>query len=207
MGEGGGRSRDGEHGGGGRDRAVAEPGVRGDVYETRFGPTGRDLYQIPLGLFAIAAGVYIARTNAGLGVFIAGLCGLLLLWKASTLIRRRTALRVDAEGITLGMAPPWPAAYTATVPWGDITGVVLWTQDLGRGKVRHIGLSRVDGAPDLIGSTGGPLADAPAAEIPAGVPRNVAADSRPVAGWRLDAEALRAAVAAHGRGVAVRELG
>ncbi|MFD3735474.1 hypothetical protein [Streptomyces sp. NPDC058632] len=123
----------------------------------------------------------------GLPLFGAG--GLFMAYVAFS---GKVAFRVDGTGVLLGGSPARYRATTAHVPWGDITGVVLWRQAAGRSSVPYVGVTRREGAPALSGD--GPGARA-ALERLVPVPAEVATASRAVTGWRLDRDRLIAAVA------------
>jgi hypothetical protein len=126
----------------------------------------------------------------------------------SQLVSRRVALRVDSDGITLGMSPPWPGRNRAFVPWSDITRIVLWRQTTGASSVGYIGVERPEGCSPLPGSARGPLLKKLIDEfISVHVPVQVAYDSRQISGWRLDHERLAAAVARFAPDVEIIDVG
>lgn len=66
---------------------------------------------------------------------------------------RKVALRVDADGITLGGNPLRYKATTRVVPWHEVEGVFLWRREPG--NVRYLGVERAADAPPLTpGGTG-----------------------------------------------------
>lgn len=135
-----------------------------------------------------------------LGLPLFGGGGLFLAFAASS---RKVALRVDETGVLLGGSPARYAATTDHVPWGDITGVVLWRQAVSGASLSHVGVSRREGAPPLRG--GGPRARA-AVRFLVPVPVEVALASRGVNGWRLDKDRLVTAVAHFAPDIAVHDL-
>ncbi|WP_309062726.1 hypothetical protein [Streptomyces sp.] len=138
----------------------------------------------------------IARV-LGLPLFGAG--GLFMVYTA---LSRKVALRVDETGVFLGGNPARYGATSAHVPWGDITGFVLWRQAAGGTSLPYVGVTRREGAPALPGD--GPKARAVLRRL-VPVPADVAVASRAVTGWRLDKDRLVAAVAHFAPGIPVRD--
>ncbi|GAB3168664.1 hypothetical protein [Streptomyces incanus] len=124
-----------------------------------------------------------------LGLPLFGVGGLFMAYMAMS---GKVAFRVDETGVLLGGNPARYGATTAHVPWGDITGVVLWRQTAGGAHVPYVGVTRREDAPALPG-------DSPKARAVLGrlvpVPAGVVMTSRPVTGWRLDRDRLVATVA------------
>lgn len=141
-----------------------------------------------------------------MGGFVAAFFSLGLVMPVIHLASRRVALRVGAEGVSLTLSPPWSERHTAVVPWSDIERIVLWRQPAGRTSIRYIGLERRPGAPSLPGSASGRLSGVVRWVVPETVPTQVAADSRPITGWRLDRRRLEAAVAAFAPHVPIVDL-
>ncbi|MFF0106325.1 hypothetical protein [Streptomyces hirsutus] len=83
-----------------------------------------------------------------LGLPLFGVGGLLMAYVA---LSGKVAFRVDGTGVLLGGSPARYRATTAHVPWGDITGVVLWRRAAGRSSVPWVGVTRREGAPALSG--------------------------------------------------------
>ncbi|GGV06218.1 hypothetical protein GCM10010495_17900 [Kitasatospora herbaricolor] len=169
-----------------------------DVYETHFGWTGRSTRKAVTnavgaltGLVAIAIGVLV-RGAAGLVLVTLGVLALLtagasLAVTAAAVRGRRTALRVDREGILLGGHPLRYEGTSALVPWGDIVGVELWVRRTG--AMSYVGLHRIEGAPDLPATTTNPKT-LQAAERAAGRPIALVTASRPIHLWELDVRQL-----------------
>ncbi|MBF6176026.1 hypothetical protein [Nocardia blacklockiae] len=106
----------------------------------------------------------------------------------ATMTSSRVALRIDDHGITLGGNPLWRYdATTVTVPWAQITGVVLSTPQLRSGRApSHIKILHHRPLPS-------------SATVPVG-PEAVWEESvsiRPVTGWRLDRAAIATVLAWH----------
>jgi hypothetical protein len=176
---------------------LVPPAVDERAYQVRFGLTRQDLVLLPFMLVAAAVGLFaMVEGRPWLGsvatAFGGGYVGLRLM----QLVSRRAALRVDANGLTLGMTPPWPATKTALIPWSDLTRIMLWRQQAGPNSIHYIGVQRPEGTPPLPGSVRNPTLRALIPVfVPAHVPVQVACDSRQINGWRLDQKRLAAAVA------------
>ena len=68
---------------------------------------------------------------------------------------RRVALRVDANGITLGGSPGRYRSATRLIAWADIREVVLWCQPMPYGRsMRYVAVARRKGAAPLAGRRG-----------------------------------------------------
>lgn len=179
------------------------------TYVVRFGWTPRDLIMVPACLLFIVVGTWMAVDRQWIGVACALLGAAYLAILVTTGLIRRVALAVTAEGVTLGMLPPWPADRSASVPWSDIDAVVLWRQRVWRfmlwpQSIYWIGLERRAAAPPLSGSARNPtLRRIGKAVVPEHVSEDLMVDSRQIAFWRLDKERLRAAVDHFGGGVPV----
>jgi hypothetical protein len=116
---------------------------------------------------------------------------------------RRVALRVDADGITLGGSPGRYRSTTRLIPWADIREVVLWRQPMPYGRsIRYVAVARRHGAPPLAGRRG-----QRAGQVTARTLTPVSGDtllaSRAANLWRLDADRMSAAVAHFAPGVRV----
>jgi hypothetical protein len=170
--------------------------VSDDRYVARFGPTRRDLLLVPASLIFVGVGVAMARDGETvIGVLGALLGGSYLLLWAIVSLSRRVAFAVDERGITMGHNQPWKSG-AAFAPWADVHGIVLWRQSAGRTSMLYVGVLRRPDAPPLPGSARSELLrDINAAFVPANLPRDLVADSRPVSFWQLDKERLAAALA------------
>jgi hypothetical protein len=121
-------------------------------------------------------------------------------------LSRRVALAVTSEGITLGLAPPWPASRSAFVLWSDIQALVLWRQAAGHTNVRYIGILRRADAPPLPGSASSrTLRRINKTLVPAHLSEALVADSHPVSSWRLNKTRLTTAVNQFGPDVPVMD--
>jgi len=176
-----------------------------DVYETRYGWTGRASRRVvtnaasaAVGALAVAVGTVKGGT-AGLVIAVLGALAILVGGGSAALSvaavrKRQIALRVDADGILLGGYPLGYARTTALVPWSDIVGVELWVQRAG--SMAFVGLHRTEGAPPLPTATPTP-AVARASERPAGMCVELLNASRPVHLWQLDTQRLLNTIARH----------
>jgi hypothetical protein len=183
-------------------------------YESRYGFTFIPLVATPILLGVAGAGIFtivkVLRTQAlplwGAVAFVAGfgLMSAVIGWMALAWVvaafTHRVALRVDADGVTLGRVP-FPPSRQVTVPLRDVEAVVVfWRAGNGR-RVLLVGLRLCPGA-----------------ERPPGVPTpgtfrhllyrvNTGLNPypvdvyRPVNGWRLDGLRLQDALDSYGGGV------
>ncbi|GAA5115016.1 hypothetical protein [Haloechinothrix salitolerans] len=165
-------------------------------YEERYGPNPRSV--IFLLVSAVFVGVFlwpgpdipILVRVLGLALFGGGSVIMLLL-----MFSRKTALRVDSSGITLGGSPPRYRATTAFVPWRDVVAVVLWRQRMAPGaRMDYVGVQRKKGLPPLPGPGTGRLGQRTASVIIPHIPGEVTVASRPVNGWSLDPASLESSV-------------
>ncbi|KOV67485.1 hypothetical protein [Streptomyces sp. MMG1121] len=170
-------------------------------YQARYGWDRRTVRVVALSAVFTAVlllpGIPLYARILGLPLFGGG--GLFMVYVAMS---RKVAFRVDETGVLLGGSPARYEATTVHVPWGDITGFVLWYQAAGKATVPYVGVTRREGAPALPG--GGPKARA-ALEFLVPVSADVAIASRAVTGWRLDKESLFTAAAHFAPDVPVRE--
>ncbi|MEV5986856.1 hypothetical protein AB0L85_17820 [Streptomyces sp. NPDC052051] len=171
------------------------------VYEARYGWDRKTRWVVAVSAFftvvLLLPGVPLFLRVLGLALFGGG--GALM---AYTAMSHKVAFRVDGTGVLLGGNAARYRATTVHVPWGDITGFVLWRQSTGVATLPCVGLIRREGAPALPGD--GPKARAVVRRL-VSVPEDVAFTSRTVSGWRLDKERLVAAVAHFAPGIPVRE--
>ncbi|MGY0070607.1 hypothetical protein ACWZEH_28280 [Streptomyces sp. QTS137] len=171
------------------------------VYRARYGwdlrATGVVAVCAVFTALLLFSGIPLYVRVPGLPLF--GVGGLFITYVA---LSGKVAFRVDETGVLLGGSPARYRATTAHVPWGDITGVVLWRQTAGRSSVPCVGVTRREGAPALSGD--GPGARAVLEHL-VPVLADVATASRAVTGWRLDRDRLRAAVAHFAPGLPVHD--
>ncbi len=170
--------------------------VHDPTYVARFGWTPRDLLLLPFSaLFVIGGGMMLVDGSPVVGALLVLLGAGYILLSLTAWLSRRVALAVTPEGITLGMAPPWPASRSAFVPWSDIEAVVLWRQAVRHTSIRYVGILRRADAPPLPGSASSPtLRRINKALVPAHLSEALVADSRPVSSWRLNKTRLTTAV-------------
>ncbi|WP_367044560.1 hypothetical protein [Streptomyces sp. Je 1-332] len=116
--------------------------------------------------------------------------------------KKLVAFRVDSEGVLLGGAPAQYKKQTAFAPWEDIESVVLWYQKTAGQGINHIGLRRRPGAPRLAGPNS-KMTPQSAERVAPHVEYDLLLASRPITFWRVDPEALHAAVTAFAPNVPV----
>ncbi|MFE7748550.1 hypothetical protein [Streptomyces sp. NPDC057428] len=175
------------------------------VYEARYGVDRRSLGVLAgsalFTVFLALADFTLVQRVLGLVLFGGG--GVFF---AFTTVSRKVAFRVDGTGVLLGGSPARYQATTAHVPWEDITAVVLWRQHSAAG-IPWVGVARRPEAGPLPGPGQGRAARATMRALAPEVPADVALASRAVSGWRLDRDALSAAVAHFAPGVQVVDAG
>ncbi|WP_280379522.1 hypothetical protein [Nocardia wallacei] len=160
------------------------------VYEVRFGFTPKGTLLLVLSAACMVAAIAATETPALPRVALFTLAALATVTLMAAMTSPLVAFRVDAEGITLGGNPVWRyQASTVTVPWSEITGIVLYTPRLRPGRApTHIKLLHDrNPAPD-------PEATAPAAPEAGRVEW---VTSRPVRGCRFDRARFATALAWH----------
>jgi len=163
-------------------------------YEARYGWNARSARTIGFSAFLVVVAIFAPMSLAIrvlIFVFFGGGCALLL----GIVCSRRVALRVDAQGITLGGVPPRYRQKTVVVPWADIEKVVLWKQAVLAGQsMPYVGLVRRPDAPALAGPAGQQVARGVAGAFHVPVSAETLSASRGVNGWRLDKPRFVAAV-------------
>ncbi|WP_280258118.1 hypothetical protein [Nocardia wallacei] len=164
----------------------------GPVYEVRFGVT-------PSGMLAVVGGV----TAAVVTILCEGVPYRPLVFACAALVAgtfpaimlsRKVALRVDSDGVTLGGRAFWRHhATTVTVPWPEITGIVVYHQWLPHGaRLSYLGIQR---HPDHSGPPSRPQAEE--AQDPGLGDVGTIDIARPITGWRLDRDQLTTVVHHH----------
>ncbi|MFT2016931.1 hypothetical protein ACMA1D_13940 [Streptomyces sp. 796.1] len=116
--------------------------------------------------------------------------------------KKLVAFRVDGEGVLLGGAPARYERQLASVPWSDITAIVVWHQRTAGNGINHIGVQRNPGAPALPGMNSH-LSRVQAKSVAPHVDYELFLASRPINFWRLDPQRLQTAVDAFAPGVPV----
>lgn len=178
------------------------------AYEVRI---GRDWSSLKLLVGALVmAGVGVLIPDLWVSVVWIGVLLLFAVVFAVRMLRRPLALRVDAEGVTLGSVQAFGSAkVTARESWDDLAAVVLFYRSSGAlPKVRCIGLMRLDDQSDAAPDTrsdGRPdgQPDATFAHVPADVVQR----SLMITGWRLDRRRLADVIEAHAPDVDLLDLG
>jgi len=165
------------------------------AYEARFGWNPRSGFVIICGALFVAIGIFIPMSTALRVVDFAFFGGGAILM-LGVVCSRQLALRVDAQGVTLGGMPPRHRSKTTFVPWADVEKVVLWEQTLppyGQ-HMPWIGLVRRPGAPALAAARGQRFARGVTTALALPVSPETLSTSRGVNGWRLDKQRLAAAI-------------
>jgi hypothetical protein len=141
-------------------------------------------------LLAFCALVLIAPAPLWARIFVIGACGTGLVILLAAGLSRKTALRVDASGVTLCQSPFFRSAV-AFYPWADVRRIVLWRYQ----RLDFIGVQRREGAPEPTGPFTGPASRAAARKTAAGVDPQVAMTGVAANSWVLDRKRLVEAVA------------
>lgn len=163
--------------------------VSGTMYLAKYGWTPKSALVVIVCAAFAAIGFFMWTDNlmiAGLTIVFFGGGGLVY---AVGLMRGKLALRIDAEGITVGRSPLVRQLPGRTVPWSDVVSVVLFAQKTSNTTMIYLGVQRREGLAPLPGSPGAVAMKMSKALLP-GIPADVLATSVPVNGWRLDEERL-----------------
>jgi hypothetical protein len=116
-----------------------------------------------------------------------GVGGLLILTLCFT---RKTALRIDASGMTMSKSPLNPRS-TRFYPWEDVEKIFIWQYN----QLKIVGVQRREGAVPLGHRPIGKTSQAALAITAPGVPLEVAATGVVANAWVLDRQRLSGAVA------------
>lgn len=166
-----------------------------DWYEEQYGPTPRNMAILLASAVFVAALLWVPDLPPlmqvpGLVLFGGGGVTMLLI-----MLSRKTALRVDSSGITLGGYPLRYRATTAVVGWHDVVAIVVWRQHVPFGaRMDYVGVQRKDGLPPLPGPGTGKFIQRATSVLVPHILADVAVASRPVNGWSLDQAALESSV-------------
>jgi hypothetical protein len=170
---------------------MADDALTYEEYQGFGGRTGSGL--VLCAVFVIFASVEqlpVGLRIAFLVVF--GGTGALLIAHA---VSHRIALRVDAEGVTMGGTPLRYRSTTKLVPWSDIERIVVWQRRMPRGgPLLYVGLAGGPNAPRPEGPAARAAARANALAAPT-VPGGTYLAIRAVTGWHLGPARLAAATA------------
>ena len=158
------------------------------VYEARF--RGPKTVRLVIILLAFSAVMLIAPAPLWARIFVIGACGIGLVILLAAGLSRKTALRVDASGVTLCQSPFFRSA-AAFYPWADVRRIVLWQYQ----RLDFIGVQRREGAPEPTGRFTGPASRAAVRKTAAGVDPDVALTGAAANSWALDRKRLVGAVA------------
>ena len=170
------------------------------VYEARF--RGPKTVRIVVILLAFCAIMLIAPAPLWARIFVIGACGIGLVILLAAGLSRKTALRVDASGVTLCQSPFFRSAV-AFYPWADVQRIVLWQYQ----RLDYIGVQRRKGAPEPTGPFTGPASRAAVRKTAAGVEPDVALTGAAANSWVLDRKRLAEAVAHFAPAVEVADSG
>jgi len=158
------------------------------VYEARF--RGPKTVRLVIILLAFSAVMLIAPAPLWARIFVIGACGIGLVILLAAGLSRKTALRVDASGVTLCQSPFFRSA-SAFYPWADVRRIVLWQYQ----RLDFIGVERRQGAPEPTGPFTGPASRAAAGKTAPGVDPQAAMTGVAANSWVLDRKRLVEAVA------------
>lgn len=159
------------------------------VYLAKYGWTPKSVLLVIVSAAFTVACFFMWAANpliAGLGIALFGLGGVAYV---VGLLRGKLALRVDAEGITVGRSPLVRELPGRTVPWADVVSVVLFIQKASSTTVTYVGVQRREGFDHLPGSPGATALKMSKRLLPS-IPVDVLATCVAVNGWRLDEESL-----------------
>ena len=158
------------------------------VYEARF--RGRNTGRMVIILLVFCAVVIVLPAALWARIFVLAACGLGLVILLSAGLSRRTALRVDATGVTLCQSPFFRSAVNF-YPWADVRRIVLWRYQ----RLEFLGVERREGAPEPKGAFTGSASRAAAGKTAPGVDPDVAVTGVAANSWALDRQRLVEAVA------------
>ena len=178
---------------------MTEPGV----YEARYGWNSRSARMLITAVVFVTIALTVPMSltaRLAIGIMF-GIAGLVF---AATILGRRLAFRVDAQGITLGGAPLPVVLHDTVIPWTEVRAVVLWRQRLPYARsMPFIGIDRRDDAPPLLDRRAQRATGLTARTLAPGIGTRLLSTSRAVNLWRLDESGLATAVALFGPGVPV----
>ena len=164
------------------------PAGESPVYEAKYGLNRQSARLITICL-AFCALMVVLPASLWARIFVVGLAGLGVLIVAAASLTRRTALRVDAAGVSLRQSPLQPGS-AAFYPWEDIEKLLIWQYQ----RLVYVGVQRREGAAPLP-RRAGPTARAALAATSPGIPQETAATAVAANGWVLDPQRLADAVA------------
>ncbi|MCX4989928.1 MULTISPECIES: hypothetical protein [unclassified Streptomyces] len=192
-----------------------------DAYVVRFGWTVKNALLVMFCTGVAGLVLYLGDLTLPIVLCVAFfvLCGVGL---TAMSLSRKVALRIDAEGVTLGGSPL--VRYEAGivfVPWDEIVALVRWEQNIRPGgwkvpgqlslriKAPYLGIKRRRGlAPMPDSEKPWSTVNEIAAQVTAQqAPTGIAFTSRPVNAWRLKERELVAALEQYGPpGVELKDL-
>ena len=128
------------------------------IYEERYRWTRPSATALALCSALVLLAIAVSQIPLLLRVLLVAFCGWGAFLSAFVPASRKTALRVDASGVTLGGNPLRYKKSTRTVPWDEVQRVFLWRRRPG---VRYLSVERPAGAA-LLSPGGTGKADRPA---------------------------------------------
>jgi hypothetical protein len=173
------------------------------VYVARYGWNRRSGFLIVGALVFVLVGL-TAPMSLALRVITVAFFGAGALVFTASIATRRVALRVDAQGVTLGGSPGRSRSRDRLIPWAEVSEIVLWRAPMPYGRsMRYVGVARRKGAAQLAGRRGRRASRATASALSLGVSGDTLLASRAVNLWHLNTDRLSAAVAHFAPGVRV----
>jgi hypothetical protein len=158
------------------------------VYEAKYG-WNRQSARVITGCVAFCVVMLVIPAPLWARVLVIGFFGLGTLMVAAAGLTRRTALRVDASGVSLCQYPLQPRS-AAFYPWEDVEKLLIWQYQ----RLVHVGVQRREGAAPLPKGVR-PTTRAALAVTAPGIPQEAAATAVATNGWFLDPQRLADAVA------------
>jgi hypothetical protein len=123
-------------------RRWRRPSAGDGTYEVVYSWQALDLWVIPPSVLgAMSVGAHVSTVGPHLALLSALAAAAYPLLRVAQVGARRTAVRLDAEGVTFGLPWPW-RVRRITVPWSELEAVVLWGRALRRAP-QYVGLSVV----------------------------------------------------------------
>jgi len=158
------------------------------VYEARF--ASPKTARLAIILLAFCAVVLVLPASLLARIVVVVPCGIGLVILLAAGLSRKTALRVDADGVRLCQSPFFRSA-AAFYPWADLRKILLWRYQ----RLQYIGVERREGAPEPTGAFAGPASRAAVRRTAPGIEPGVALTGAAANTWALDRKRLVAAVA------------
>ena len=158
------------------------------IYEAKYG-WNRQSAKVIGACLAFCIVMIVVPAPLWARIFVIGFFGLGALALGAASLTRRTALRIDSSGITLGRSP-LQSRSAVLYPWEDVERLLIWQYQ----RLMHVGVQRREGATPLPVRISRASRTALAITSP-GIPLETAATAAAANGWFLDRERLADAVA------------